>query len=728
MPIDPSFIQLLTDTLLGVFMGWGINQLPPARQVPGKTALILTLIVAVIVLTAALNWSPPEVIAGSDQEIRYRITLTVIEFLKRICPFIIGGIIFYLALMSWRSSKRNPDAATSSNQTSVPTETANDWRRELLKVVETEVNVRLEDSLHDWELISPSMKDQRECVGRPAKETINANPNFLNQLLQPKRLLEVFGVATSQPNQDEKIIDVFERNDIAGRLLILGAPGSGKTTALLELAKDLLCRAKQQPEQPIPAIFELSDWKDDKQSITGWLAATLKFRYNVPEATTREWIEKGQLLPLLDGLDELKDRQAKCVEKINDFLQANSGGLSLVVCCRQENYSEGKAILNKLRGAVCLQPLTDRQIENSLKRLNCGHLWKLIKDDPEGLLTLARMPLLLHLMPVAYPQGLVSQSQRFASQEERRQYQDKCREELFAAYIQRKLKELHDNEGYEPEEVKHWLKWLAQQLKERNQTEFLIEKMQPNLLKNNQKLLYQLIFGLISALVFGLILVFIFDLSRFTLGLSGFILGMILRLSKSTIEPTETLSWSSKRVKIKLIPLLILGLILGLIGGLILWLSSGLILELIRGLILGLILGLISGLIAALIGDEIRTRSKPNQGIIESAKNTIIIGLITCPAFTLPLLAPRLAMGQAIDWSIVILLAVSMALSFGVLIAGLPVIQHYTLRFLLWRSGAIPFNYVKFLSYAHKRKLIKQVGGRYRFFHDLLREHFAQMP
>ncbi|NEO93117.1 MAG: hypothetical protein F6K56_23990, partial [Moorea sp. SIO3G5] len=69
--------------------------------------------------------------------------------------------------------------------------------------------------------------------------------------------------------------------------------------------------------------------------------------------------------------------------------------------------------------------------------------------------------------------------------------------------------------------------------------------------------------------------------------------------------------------------------------------------------------------------------------------------------------------------------ASGMAMLIGFSFAGRPVIQHVVLRLILWRSGSIPWDYAHFLSYATERRLIKQVGGRYRFIHDLLREHFA---
>ncbi|MEO1184200.1 MAG: hypothetical protein AAFX46_05560, partial [Cyanobacteria bacterium J06636_27] len=63
-------------------------------------------------------------------------------------------------------------------------------------------------------------------------------------------------------------------------------------------------------------------------------------------------MSREKITPLLDGLDELGlTRQRICVDKINEFLQSNSGLLNLVVCCREEEYQQGEAILSNLRGA-----------------------------------------------------------------------------------------------------------------------------------------------------------------------------------------------------------------------------------------------------------------------------------------------------------------------------------------------------------------------------------------
>jgi hypothetical protein len=120
-----------------------------------------------------------------------------------------------------------------------------------------------------------------------------------------------------------EVVDVYDTMD--GALLILGAPGAGKTTLLLELARDLLARATADSTHPIPVVFPLSTWSQSRKPVVQWLVDELNLRYDVPRKIAHEWVATDQVLPLLDGLDEIKaEQRAACVEAINAFRQSHA--------------------------------------------------------------------------------------------------------------------------------------------------------------------------------------------------------------------------------------------------------------------------------------------------------------------------------------------------------------------------------------------------------------------
>ena len=424
-------------------------------------------------------------------------------------------------------------------------------------------------------------------------------------------------------------------------------------------------------------------------------------------------------MPLLDGLDELElERQEGCVRAINQFLEQPYSPKHLIVCSRQDEY-ELCNIQLQLNGAVRLQPLTYAQIYDHLIAVGRSELWQSIKNEPE-LLKLVKTPLLLSIIILAYEGVSLEEWQKRNSSEARRQY-------LFDVYIERMLKREIKHQWYfkgkqpSPEQTKHWLVWLANRLKDESQTELLIERMQPNWLQTPvQKRIYRVGIGLIGGLIIGLIsglfAKLIPDLQEagLIIGLiSGVISGLILGFWQK-IQPVETvtLNWSGIKVRSGLIMGLLFALLLGLIIGLTLslihastvGLTQGLLLSLRTALLFCLFDGLSGALIGGLSGPDIEKRTVPNQGIWRSAANTGIFALVGGLIF--------LPFGVLI----------------GAIVPGIACIQHFMLRLILWRHGYIPWNYARFLNYATERVLLQRVGGRYRFIHDLLREHFAQMP
>lgn len=358
----------------------------------------------------------------------------------------------------------------------------------LLDIVRDEVVLRLEQSLHNRIYIITDKEEDPSQVKPPwaIDIQIGAQPKF-------------------QLPPDTKITNIYDREDIQGRLLILGAPGSGKTTTLLQLAQELIIRAKEDSEQPIPILLNLSSWTEEYQSLKNWIIADLNIKYGVLKRTSIRWLNEEVIIPLLDGLDELAPaQQEKCVEQINEFLQlkpdsldsSNSWSISLVVCSRTEEYQYLFSQL-RLNGSIILQPLTKNQIRNYVLKTKGEELWNSLINIPD-LMELASTPLFLNILSIS------SQEISFDIWQNLNSSQDRITS-LFDIYISTMLNRSYNKEKPQNEKTKYWLAWLANQLTQKNKTEFFLENLQPSWLKNNnQKFIYQISICINLAIVFGI--------------------------------------------------------------------------------------------------------------------------------------------------------------------------------------------------------------------------------
>jgi hypothetical protein len=150
-------------------------------------------------------------------------------------------------------------------------------------------------------------------------------------------------------------------------------------------------------------------------------------------------------------------------------------------------------------------------------------------------------------------------------------------------------------------------------------------------------------------------------------------------------------------------------------------------------LTLWLLCGMVGGGISGLTSAPLKVKCKPNQGIRYSTIN-YLIGLLTYTlSITILITIICLLLDQSVSGLIdglinglALSLTISPFVALGV--GGRASIQHLLLRLLLYRNNYIPWNYARFLDYCTERLLLQRVGGRYRFMHRLLQEHFAAMP
>lgn len=139
------------------------------------------------------------------------------------------------------------------------------------------------------------------------------------------------------------------------------------------------------------------------------------------------------------------------------------------------------------------------------------------------------------------------------------------------------------------------------------------------------------------------------------------------------------------------------------------------------GVISGLILGLFAGLVSCVQPGIREMKTTPNQGIQLSLRSAALIG--GSSGLVLGAIAGFLG-----DWTAGLVYGVLGGLSIALWYGGLDVIQHYIVRFLLWRSGSLPWRLATFLDYAAEElHFLQKMGGGYIFVHRYLLEHFAAM-
>jgi hypothetical protein len=308
--------------------------------------------------------------------------------------------------------------------------------------------------------------------------------------------------------------------------------------------------------------------------------------------------------------------------------------------------------------------------------------------------------------------------------------------ELYERYVEHVFSQRRASGAHDRERTIAALRWLARAMKRREVTDLWLERLQSDWLPHTGQRLLSLVFGVVGvSLVLMTINVAGAQMAAREL-LSGALLGVASMVGTFVmargvrIRPREALRWRWQHA-LRRMPFTIgLGMLIGAAYGLffVVWINT----------VLGAVGGFVAGLFAGLEGTDEESRVRPNQGILQSARNGVVLGLasfaigVVCFGATARLIQPHAGPESlfARHPHAVVSIAISAAVFMGALGSMIQgwhaVMMHYGLRVALWLFSPLPWRLVPFLDHAVERALLRRVGGGYIFLHRTLLEYFAE--
>ena len=113
----------------------------------------------------------------------------------------------------------------------------------------------------------------------------------------------IAGTSRPEPVSEAHLADLFRASGRA--LLILGAPGSGKTVTLLELCRPILEGAEADPRRPVPVVLNLPTWAQKQAPLEECIIDEMSRQYGLNRRVTPAWLAADHLTLLLDGLGSI---------------------------------------------------------------------------------------------------------------------------------------------------------------------------------------------------------------------------------------------------------------------------------------------------------------------------------------------------------------------------------------------------------------------------------------
>jgi hypothetical protein len=556
----------------------------------------------------------------------------------------------------------------------------------------------------------------------------------------------------------QAIVAAYRRQP-APWLVVLGEPGAGKSTAALLLTLGLLDTRLAEADaegdgasaEPVPVLLTLASWDPGRESLDMWLKRRLvedhPFLRDLPvrydgEDVLQGLLDDGALLPVLDGMDEIK--QERRTEMITFIKRSRLP--RLVLTCRAREYERAVADGQDTLTDTAVIELEPVEPADAIEFISQGlpaqrrERWKPVLDSlrerPRGPLARAfSTPLMISLAREVYrgrdtDPGELADERRFPT---RAGIAAHLLEGLVSTAFPRRP--AAEQQRWKGDDARKWLSCLAELMHGHQVSEIAwweLSQLAPRPLR----ILVGLAGGLMGSAAVGL-------------GLGGLVahrtgsaaagwtaggaIGLIALIvlgiasARSTPAPSDLHFGVTGRRRAALAS----GIIIGAVGGAVGFLLGGPGFAVVVGVLSGGPIGLVYGLAAP---DATEDAVAPRHLLVQDRRVALTFG--TVYALTVGLVG-----GYGIDPLFGVAVGAAAGLAGGLLYGPVwafsldkgkaGVVSWLHLLFVrLWFAprGRLPWRFMSFLEEAHDKGVLRQSGAVYHFRHAFLQDVLAGVP
>ncbi len=313
--------------------------------------------------------------------------------------------------------------------------------------------------------------------------------------------------------------DIFREG--RGRLLLLGAPGAGKTTLMIQLVLELL----DSEQDSMPVLLNLATWSWGFISLETWLKEILPAELGVSNRYASEIIQQNRLILLFDGFDEIKeDERESCIAAIKRYSEDSTR--QYAISSRIEEYKQ-IAKDAPVESQIEVGPLSLDQLQKELQRLwsdpvnperGARLLWNAIQEN-ELLQKVVETPFYFNALQI-----LFSGSNTWAELQITADSVEEMQDQITARFVQYELDGAR--EKYPSKKSSNWLSFLASGMEKRNMVVFELTDLQYRWFSFGRREVLE------ARLIFGFfIIIFIPFVINTVLGLMIIGIGFILPIS-----------------------------------------------------------------------------------------------------------------------------------------------------------------------------------------------------